>query len=742
MQVVKKKKNIELLAPAGNLDNALAAFSCGADAVYAGLAKFNARERADNFSVEEFAALTAHAAKSGKKVYAALNTLVKESELPEVMETLSTLAACAPDAVIVQDLGVLRMLREYFPQLRVHGSTQMGIHNSSGVALAAGLGVERVILERQLTLDELRVIMEKSPVEIEVFAHGALCCGLSGSCLFSSWLGGWSGNRGKCKQPCRRRYYSKDGNGFFFSPGDLAMLEKIPLLRELGVASLKIEGRLKSSDYVRNVVSAYRMVIDSPTPDEALIKQARNILSKSLGRKWTFGFSSEESCKSLVDHRSMGVSGQLCGKISGIGQGSFTVSLSKRLHTGDRIRIQSLSGDEGPAMTVLSMWVDGMRVNRAQRGQTCVIDGRLDMAPDSLVFKVGESQQGDKPLSIPIGSLRKSLDLEIALNSAGIRVGIANAMSGQSWTKELELAAAEKRGITADTVVEEFKTAKSERFSPGRINVEIEGKLFVPASILKQARREFWDWIEEGFDAGSLRDAGAEAMMRFHDNYRALRPAHIEDPREVIAVVPGGDRPGKRNIHIASPLYAMDKWADEAILPPFCSELRLRTISARIADLYTKGIRRFRATSLCHLEMLKDYSDIFIIASYPLPAANSMAVLELERLGVKRTQAWLELERKEMEAMAGKSRTEVEIYRHGRPALLSTRAEIPVSGRINDQRGNEFDIIKDHDRITRVYAASIMSIPRIPGTADFYDLSNARWNEREMSEFNFNQSWL
>ena len=182
----------ELLAPAGTPAGALAAFDAGADAVYCGLKKFNARERTENFSPEELDAVIGWAGTHGKKVFVTLNTLIKESELPELGEMLAELDRMHPDAVIVQDLGVLHAIRSFFPGLTVHASTQMGFHNSAGLALAAELGVRRVILERQTTLDELERMMRNKPsgIETEIFIHGALCCCISGSCLLSSWLGG------------------------------------------------------------------------------------------------------------------------------------------------------------------------------------------------------------------------------------------------------------------------------------------------------------------------------------------------------------------------------------------------------------------------------------------------------------------------------------------------------------------------------------------------------------------------
>lgn len=207
-------------------------------------------------------------------------------------EYLAQLSEIAPDALLVQDLGIIRMAREYFPSLTLHASTQMGFQNSAGLKIAKELGVTRVVLERQMTIEEIAEVKKSTDLELEVFIHGALCASLSGQCLFSSYLGGYSGNRGKCKQPCRRRYFSKNGNGFFFSPQDLCSIDMLPRLREIGVASLKIEGRLKQPDYVKQTVGAYRMLLDAP-PEEfpKRIGEARNMLSKGCDASGRSDFS-------------------------------------------------------------------------------------------------------------------------------------------------------------------------------------------------------------------------------------------------------------------------------------------------------------------------------------------------------------------------------------------------------------------------------------------------------------------
>jgi U32 family peptidase len=252
----------ELLAPAGNLESAITAFESGADAVYAGLEKFNARDMGDNFSTDDLSRLKAYTINHGKKFYLTFNTLIKENELEEFGSIINGASDFEPDAVIVQDIGAAAFIRDCFPSIDIHASTQMAIHNSAGVMEAAQMGIKRVILERQVSLEEIEQITKKSPLEIEIFIHGALCCSLSGQCLLSSWLGGYSGNRGKCKQPCRRIYQENKNKGFLLSPGDLCTADLIESFIKSGVSSLKIEGRLKRGDYIKNTVSSYRKMLD------------------------------------------------------------------------------------------------------------------------------------------------------------------------------------------------------------------------------------------------------------------------------------------------------------------------------------------------------------------------------------------------------------------------------------------------------------------------------------------------
>lgn len=737
MQTIRKP---ELLAPAGNLAAALAAYDCGADAVYAGLAKFNARERTENFTIAEMSKLSAYAKSHQKKFYVTLNTLIKESELSELVEYLGELSQLMPDALIVQDFGVMRIIREYFPWLKIHASTQMGLHNSAGLLVAAQSGISRVIMERQVTLSELRLMLPEAPVEIEVFVHGALCCSLSGQCLFSSWLGGWSGNRGKCKQPCRRRFYSKQGNGFFFSTQDLYTLDMIHDLKALGIASFKIEGRLRKPDYVSRAVSAYRMIIDAEgVPSRELLNQAKNILSGTYGRKWSSGFYTADAMKHLIQHDSLGVAGMLCGNVIEAADNGFEMEVTRRLHVGDRIRIQTQSGDEGPSITITKMYKNNAPVKFACSGDHCFICCDKAIQEHGIVYKIGEScdEMSSRIAALPLA--KTPINLHLSISDQELVVSI-DGNKEQVWRKNVNLAPATNHSLNEERLSDEFSASRSEIFCLGALSAEIKGKYFLPASSLKDIRREFWQWAEQNLDKTNAHGHVYRAMHKFREDYQRLRGARITNEKESVMIrLDGGCTPAKIGGDIACSVYSANKKITEAVLPSFCPEDRLKNLRSRIAEAYRIGIRRFRITSIYGIKMFDGYSDVVLLSTFPLPVCNSMAVLEMQRMKISRAQAWIELDQREIKFLVEKSQLPVEIYRYGRPVLLATRADIPVpDGHIRDARNNGFSVRNDKNAgLTYVYPKSVMSIPRIQGTIDFYDLTNAHWNEADTGDFNY-----
>lgn len=338
----------ELLAPAGSIESFHAAVEAGADAVYLGLSDFNARLRAKNFTAKTLSYLVPYAHRRSVKIYVTLNTLIKQSEIENLIHTLYQLEQIGIDGIIAADLGLAEIARKYFPRLRLHASTQMAIHNSTGMKAVSKLGFSRVVLARELSIREITMIKNSSSLELEIFIHGALCYSISGLCLASSFLGGASGNRGRCTQVCRRKFNTSSTTGYFFSPDDFCALKHLSSLLKAGVTSLKIEGRMKGPEYVHTVVSAYRKFLDYPEK----FSEAGEMLINDLGRPKT-SFFLDETLKKPINRDSPSGTGIKLGEVLECSDDLLRVDCTQEISSGDRIRIHAKDGFEGMGVNVL-----------------------------------------------------------------------------------------------------------------------------------------------------------------------------------------------------------------------------------------------------------------------------------------------------------------------------------------------------------------------------------------------------
>lgn len=365
-------KNVELLAPAGNMECLHAAVKAGADAVYLGAGHFNARRGADNFSLENLAEACDYAHLRGVKIYLTLNTVVLPSELPDALELARQAYRCGVDAFIVQDIGISIELSRIMPDVEVHVSTQMNIHDEDGLRAAAALGATRVTLARELSLDEiarLHELAEELGVELESFAHGALCICYSGQCFMSSLVGGRSANRGRCAQACRLPYElhnralrkTLDAPGeHLLSPKDLCTANLIPELLQAGVASLKIEGRMKSPEYVQAVVGVYRAVIDrveaaiardgidsvveSGAPELRASEEEMNVLSEAFSRGFTTAYLKGKRGNEIMSYGRPNNRGVFVGRVAKVREGLVFIDPETELHVGDLIEFWTNRG--------------------------------------------------------------------------------------------------------------------------------------------------------------------------------------------------------------------------------------------------------------------------------------------------------------------------------------------------------------------------------------------------------------
>jgi len=393
-----EKRAMELLAPAGSFPAFEAALEAGADAVYVGAPGCNARALSRDFTFAEIGSMIGQAHRQGVRLYIAMNSLVKEDELPRVIEALSCFEELRPDALIIQDLGLLYLARNWFPGLSLHASTLMSVHNSLAARELTRLGFERVVLARELTLAEMAEIHRKTGVEIEVFVHGAMCFSYSGLCLFSSLHGGKSSLRGQCVQPCRRHYSwrhsgksgrsgeKRGSSSYLFSMNDLCGIDVLPELRAAGVACLKIEGRMKSARYVANTVAAYRMALDSLDASEheqdRMLREAHRLLDQAMARKRSTGYLLTGQPTEAITPQQSGNSGLLLGRVTGLyqergrdGKNSLCLQLVLKapVSQGDRLRLHDERSGERTGFTLHLLQVNKQRKKTAGPGQTVEI---------------------------------------------------------------------------------------------------------------------------------------------------------------------------------------------------------------------------------------------------------------------------------------------------------------------------------------------------------------------------------
>ncbi|MGC8719733.1 MAG: peptidase U32 family protein [Thermodesulforhabdaceae bacterium] len=386
-------KKPELLAPAGSVESFRAAVEAGADAVYVGLRGWNARASAHNFTLDECADLLAWGATKGIKIHIALNGLVLTGELRNLCNVLSNIADLAGlesfGGLIVQDTGVVFLARRFFPQIPLHLSTLAGIHNLQGVQRAARWGIRRVVLAREVPIEEAVNIAKESPIEIEVFIHGALCFSFSGFCLASSFRGGRSGLRGECAQPCRLKFHQGRREGYFLSCNDFSALSVISRIKQSSVAALKIEGRLKSPDYVSTVVKAYRMVLDAkPEEESERIAEAEELLKTAPSRRLSQGFWSVNPSQDVLTPHLSGTSGIWVATIESKADGRVLVRLRDELRPGDVVRPETSRGREESLRTVKKIHPRG-----AGKGDLVEIEGLADLPVGTKLFLVGRTSE-------------------------------------------------------------------------------------------------------------------------------------------------------------------------------------------------------------------------------------------------------------------------------------------------------------------------------------------------------------
>lgn len=494
---------IELLAPVGNMECLKAAINAGCDAVYLSGKNFGARSFAGNFSREEMIAAINICHLYGVKVYVTVNTLIYDAEVEKFIDYIDFLHINHVDAVIMQDIGMIDLVRKIYPNLEIHMSTQGNIHNIEGVKLCEELGIKRVVLARETPIELVKYIKENTNIEIEIFIHGALCISYSGECLMSALIGSRSANRGTCAQSCRQPYSLEiDGkivskNEYLISTKDLNTLDYIGQLIDIGIDSLKIEGRMKRPEYVYLVTSIYRKAIDNYIKEGKSNITDDNIkeLKKIFNRQFTKGFLFNEDNDNYINTYRPNHLGIEIGKVKDYIKGNVIIKLTDSLNINDGIRIIDKL-DTGSIVTI--MYKDGKRVNTAKRGDIISIPFKDAISKNSKVLKTTDYNQ--------LKEIKNKINIDKKISISGkcvlklgepIRLIITDSKNQVTLESDFIIEEAIKNITDRQIIFEHLNRLGNTVYKFDDLDIQMDNNIFVPTSKLNELRRKAIDLLNE-----------------------------------------------------------------------------------------------------------------------------------------------------------------------------------------------------------------------------------------------------
>jgi U32 family peptidase len=518
----------EIMSPAGYWPQLRAAIEAGADSVYFGLKHFTARAKV-GFSLAELPEAMKTLHQRGVKGFVTFNTLVFDHEVDEAARTLEAIARAGADAIIVQDIGMVKLAKQIAPDLEIHGSTQMSITSADGVRLAQQFGVSRVTLARELSLDEVRAIRAATDCELEIFVHGALCVAYSGQCFSSEAWGGRSANRGQCAQACRLPYEMiVDGKlqpladaRYLLSPGDLYALKQMPEIVRIGISALKIEGRYKDSDYVALTTRAYRQAVDEAwaglelTIDRAAELQLEQVYSRGLGAFFVSGTNHQ----AVVQGRAPRHRGVLMGSVAQVTREGVVVE------TGEAHRIAPLKPGDGVVFDAANWRSPEEHEEGGRIFQVSTVQGQCELRFGNGVLNASRIRRGDLVWRTHDPSLDKVvkpyLEASTPVRKQPVRVRVVaheGAPLRTEWSvghaavtveSQAVLGKAANRGLTVEFLREQLGRLGNTAYELADVELEVEGAPFAPSSLLNQVRREAVEKLQEAQSVGPVREVSA-----------------------------------------------------------------------------------------------------------------------------------------------------------------------------------------------------------------------------------------
>ncbi len=751
----------ELLAPAGRIETFAAALDAGADAVYVGAHRFNARLRAPNFSFDELSNMAAYAHGLGRKLYIALNTLVKESELPDLARLLDELRRIGPDALIVQDLGVFRMARLLCPEIPLHASTQMTIHTPDGAAQARRMGFERVILARELTIEEIRAIKAASDIELESFVHGALCYSISGQCLFSSRIHGKSANRGRCLQPCRRLFeQSGEDPSAAYSMHDLAAAPILERLIAGGIRSFKIEGRLKPAETIAQTVRAYRLLIDAwPRITREVIEEARELLDTAVAREASTGYFLAPSPEGIVGGRDA-QSGRPMGTVEAAGKDWFAITPLAMIKVGDRIRIQVEEGKPPKAFIVRDIRKDGRSIKRSAAGKRVEIPvafavpqgAAVVKAADTDAIRKGDVKRIEKALAAMIEPSRAAFAAQLKEAGGGmvveVQVGTETVRVRHPFTRRDEVAPEQ-----AAAILSEPTGAASVRLAVEKP----QGPLAVTAAELAAFRNTILKRLDRALDAqrDAVIESCAASVLQGHPDHIGLTPrrwiiaasaaqaleiskaAQFDTGRENLWLVPLKD--------VESPAFQPLLKSGNAgvVLPNFLFTPEERETALRqLKFTQGRGLRAVALSNPGHFQLLRTVGvrKAAVLSLPGIGCLNRFCHAQLVELGADSVAASLECDAETWaDLRRGVEAARLAVVAYGHAPLFQSRAPGPRTNTgditLGEPRKTLRIVTREGITATLESAPFMLEAHRLPGTAGVDLVYDFTWSQDEDAEY-------
>ncbi|MCL5886796.1 MAG: DUF3656 domain-containing protein [Actinobacteria bacterium] len=671
----------ELLAPAGGPDALRAAVHSGADAVYLGLDSLNARGGAENFSLETLAEATRFAHLHTKRVYLTLNVALFEIELQHALQMTADAWSAGVDAVIVQDLGLARLIHSQLPEVRMHASTQVGTHNSRTVEALAEMGFARVTLARELSLSRITGIVDSTAIEVEVFAHGALCVCYSGQCLMSSVIGGRSANRGYCAQPCRLPYEIIDAKGrsvakegpHLLSPKDLHTIHLLPELIATGVKSLKIEGRMKSPEYVALVTGVYRAALDRAWSDPegyAASEAEEAILAEAFSRGFTSAYLTGERTAEMMSRARPNNRGVPIGRVVSTGTGTARIKLEVGLDRGDIVEYWTKSGRHAQKVSPLKL--DGRDVVAAPSAAVVEIAAHRSVSTGDRVFRVANASLNEAARRTFAKDAAPRLAIDVAVKvvvGEELQIEVSRAGHSAQATGAL-VERARTKPITAEEVGEHVGRLGGTPFRIGALDIQLSADAGLGYSALHRLRKEAIEALER-----SILEPWLAREPKHPDVPALARNARRRDLPEIVvrctslAVAKACLGAGAHRA-----ILPIDALASEDVLgPAIVPELPRIALDGELEGYVTmaRGFGRACVGDLGGLEALSG-SDVFLEADWSLNVTNPFTVEALRDLGA--SFVWLspELSGRQLAALTQRASIPVGMAFYGRQELMVT----------------------------------------------------------------------